>query len=91
LRKKKSKSTFNPDEFNQSVQVLPTLVDVDRADWPSLFGEAQNYWKEYLAFEDKNDEDLQKKVRAYYNLATTYDLLLGQVEEASKYFDGWGK
>jgi hypothetical protein len=22
---------------------------VDRADWPSLFGEAQNYWKEYLA------------------------------------------
>jgi hypothetical protein len=41
----------------------------DRADWPSLFGEAQNYWKEY---EDKNDEDLQKKVRfsAYYNLAT---------------------
>ena len=88
-KKKKSKSTFNPDEFNQSVQVLPTLVDVDRADWPSLFGEAQKYWKEYVAFEDKNDEDLQKKVRfsAYYNLATT-NLLLGQVEEASKYFDG---
>jgi hypothetical protein len=42
---------------------------VSRADWPGLFGEAQNYWKEY---EDKNDEDLQKKVRfsAYYNLAT---------------------
>lgn len=88
-KKKKSKSTFNPDEFNQSVQVLPTLVDVDRADWPSLFGEAQKYWKEFLAFEDKNDEDMQKKVRfsAHYNLATTY-LLLGQVDEASKYLDG---
>ncbi|MFV8351492.1 hypothetical protein [Flavobacterium sp. XS2P14] len=88
-KKKKSKSTFNPDEFNQSVQVLPTLVDVDRADWPSLFGEAQKYWTEFLAFEDKNDEDIQKKVRfsAYYNLATT-NLLLGQVEEASKYFEG---
>jgi hypothetical protein len=36
LRRKK-KSKFNSDEFNQSVQVLPTLVDVDRADWPSLF------------------------------------------------------
>jgi hypothetical protein len=45
LRKKEIKINFNPDEFNQSVQVLPTLVDVDRADWPSLFGEAQNYWK----------------------------------------------
>ena len=88
-KKKKSKSTFNPEEFNQSVQVLPTLVDVNRADWPSLFGEAQNYWKEFLAFEDKNDEDIQKKVRfsAHYNLATTY-LLLGQVEEASKYLEG---
>jgi hypothetical protein len=60
LRRKEIKINFNPDEFNQSVQV-PTLVDVDRADWPSLFGEAQNYWKEFLAFEDKNDEDLQKK------------------------------
>jgi hypothetical protein len=30
--------------------------------------------EEYLAFEDKNDEDLQKKVRfsAYYNLAFLY-------------------
>jgi hypothetical protein len=44
---KKKKSTFNPDEFNQSVQVLPTLVDVDRVDWPSLFSEAQKYWKEF--------------------------------------------
>jgi hypothetical protein len=46
LRRKEIKINFNPDEFNQSVQV-PTLVDVDRADWPSLFGEAQNYWKEF--------------------------------------------
>lgn len=88
-KKKKSKSSFNPEEFNQSVQVLPTLVDVDRENWASLFGEAQNYWKGFLNFEDKDDEDLQKKVRfsAHYNLAATY-LLLGQVEEASKYFEG---
>lgn len=88
-KKKKSKSAFNPEEFNQSVQVLPTLIDVDRENWPSLFGEAQNYWKGFLAFEDKDDEDLQKKVRfsAHYNLAATY-LLLGQVDEASKYFEG---
>jgi hypothetical protein len=35
--------------------------DVDRADWPSLFGEAQNYWKEYLAFEDKMTRTFRKK------------------------------
>lgn len=88
-KKKKSKSDFNPEEFNQSVQVLPTLVDVDRENWGELFGEAQKYWKEFLNFEDKKDEDLQKKVRfsANYNLAATY-ILLGQVEEASNYLDG---
>ena len=85
-KKKKSKSKFNTEEFNQSVQVLPTLEDVDRENWQALFGEAQNYWKEFTAFEDKEDEDLAKKVRfsANYNLAATY-ILLGQVEEAAKY------
>lgn len=88
-KKKKSKSDFNPEEFNQSVQVLPTLVDVDRENWGELFGEAQKYWKEFLNFEDKNDEDLQKKVRfsANYNLAST-NILLGQVDEASNYLNG---
>jgi hypothetical protein len=88
-KKKKSKSTFNVDEFNQSVQVLPTLVDVDRENWSDLFGEAQKYWLEYLNFQDKEDEDLAKKVRfsAYYNLAAT-NILLGNVTEASKYLDG---
>lgn len=88
-KKKKSKSTFNVDEFNQSVQVLPTLVDVDRENWGDLFGEAQKYWIEYVNFQDKEDEDLAKKVRfsANYNLAATY-ILLGNVEEASKYLPG---
>lgn len=87
-KKKKSKSTFNAEEFNQSVQVLPTLVDVDRENWSGLFGEAQNYWIDFTKNEDKEDEDLQKKVRfaASYNLAATY-LLLGQPEEASKYLE----
>jgi hypothetical protein len=88
-KKKKSKSAFNPDEFNQSVQVLPTLVDVDRENWSDLFGEAQKYWLEYVNFQDKEDEDLAKKVRfsANYNLAATY-ILLGQVDEAAKYLPG---
>lgn len=88
-KKKKSKSTFNVDEFNQSVQVLPTLVDVDRENWGDLFGEAQKYWMEYVNFQDKDDEDLAKKVRfsANYNLAATY-ILLGNVEEANKYLPG---
>ncbi|WP_230392471.1 hypothetical protein [Flavobacterium sp. LC2016-01] len=85
-KKKKSKSTFNVDEFNQSVQVLPTLVDVDRENWGDLFGEAQKYWLEYVNFQDKEDEDLAKKVRfaANYNLAATY-ILLGKVDEAAKF------
>lgn len=88
-KKKKSKSTFNVDEFNQSVQVLPTLVDVDRENWADLFGEAQKYWKEFVAFQDKEDEDLAKKIRfsANYNLVATY-ILLGQVDEANKYMPG---
>jgi hypothetical protein len=88
-KKKKSKSAFNADEFNQSVQVLPTLVDVDRENWGDLFGEAQKYWLEYVNFQDKEDEDLAKKVRfsANYNLAATY-ILLGQVDEAAKYLPG---
>ncbi|KVV13557.1 hypothetical protein ACRASX_05410 [Flavobacterium sp. TMP13] len=88
-KKKKSKSSFNAEEYNQSVQVLPTLVDVDREDWPTLFGEAQKYWEEFLTFEDKSDEDLAKKVRfsSNYNLAATY-ILTGQVDQASKYFEG---
>jgi hypothetical protein len=51
-----------------------------------LFGEAQKYWKEFVAFQDKEDEDLAKKVRfsANYNLVATY-ILLGQVDEANKY------
>nr|WP_315155100.1 hypothetical protein [uncultured Flavobacterium sp.] len=88
-KKKKSKSAFNAEEFNQSVQVLPTLVDVDRENWGDLFGEAQKYWLEYVNFQDKEDEDLAKKVRfsANYNLAATY-ILLGQVDEAAKYLPG---
>jgi len=88
-KKKKSKSAFNAEEFNQSVQVLPTLVDVDRENWGGLFGEAQKYWLEYVNFQDKEDEDLAKKVRysANYNLAATY-ILLGQVDEAAKYLPG---
>lgn len=88
-KKKKSKSAFNVDEFNQSVQVLPTLEDVDRENWGDLFGEAQKYWLEYVNFQDKEDEDLAKKVRfsANYNLAATY-ILLGQVDEAAKYLPG---
>jgi hypothetical protein len=45
LRRKRNQNQLNP-EFNQSVRIT-TLVDVDRADWPSLFREAQNYWKEF--------------------------------------------
>lgn len=88
-KKKKSKSTFNVDEFNQSVQVLPTLEDVDRENWASLFGDSQQYWLEYVNFQDKADEDLAKKIRfsANYNLAATH-ILLGQVEEAAKYLPG---
>lgn len=88
-KKKKSKSAFNVDEFNQSVQVLPTLEDVDRENWGDLFGEAQKYWLEYVNFQDKADEDLAKKVRfsANYNLAATY-ILLGQADEAAKYLPG---
>ncbi|KAF2336286.1 hypothetical protein [Flavobacterium daemonense] len=88
-KKKKSKSTFNIDEYNQSLQVLPTLVDVDRENWADLFGEAQKYWKELVNFEDKADEDLAKNIRfsANYNLAGTY-ILLGNTEEAAKYLPG---
>ena len=88
-KKKKSKSKFNTDEFNTSVQVLPNLMDVDRENWLDLFGEAQNYWKEFVAFQDKEDEDLAKKVRftANYNLVAT-NILLGQIDEANKYMPG---
>ena len=88
-KKKKSKSKFNTDEFNTSVQVLPNLVDVDRENWLDLFGDAQNYWKEFVAFQDKEDEDLAKKVRftANYNLVAT-NILLGQIDEANKYMPG---
>lgn len=88
-KKKKSKSQFNSDEFNQSVQVLPTLVDVDRENWAELFGEAQKYWKDFINYEDKKDDDLQEDIRfsANYNLAATY-ILLGQTDEASKYLSG---
>lgn len=88
-KKKKSKSQFNVEEFNQSVQVLPTLVDVDRENWVELFGEAQKYWKGFVNFEDKKDDDLQEDIRfsANYNLAATH-ILLGQTEDASKYLQG---
>ena len=82
---RKSKSPFNAEEFNQSVQVLPTVVDVDRADWPNLFGEAQTYWKTLVKYTDPKDDDLERDVRfaANYNLAATY-VLLGQEKEAGK-------
>ena len=86
---RKSKSAFNADEFNQSVEVFPTLINVDRANWPSLFGEAQTYWKSLVAYSDPKDEDVQKSVRfaANYNLAATY-LLLGQEQDAATYLGG---
>lgn len=88
-KKKKSKSTFNIEEYNQSLQVMPTLVDVDRENWGDLFGEAQKFWKDLVNFQDKDDEDLAKQIRfsANYNLAATY-ILLGNVEEAAKYLPG---
>jgi hypothetical protein len=88
-KRKKSKSQFNIEEFNQSVQVLPSLVDVDRENWAELFGEAQKYWKGFVNYEDKKDDDLQEDIRftANYNLAATH-ILLGQTEEASTYLQG---
>lgn len=88
-KSKKSKSDFNAEEFNQSVQVLPALVDVDRANWEGLFSEAQKYWGTLVNFTEPKDEGLQKRVRfaANYNLAATY-LLLGREKEAEKYVQG---
>lgn len=86
---KKSKSDFNAEEFNQSIKVFPTLIDVDRSNWPGLFSEAQTYWKKFLNYTEPKDEGLQKRVRfaANYSLAATY-LLLGQEKEAEKYLTG---
>jgi len=88
-KKKKSKSAFNADEFNQSSQVFEAVPDVDRENWEGLFGEAQKYWKGLVEYVDEADEDLQKSVRqaANYNLSCSY-YLLGQLEEAEKYADG---
>jgi hypothetical protein len=80
-KKKKSKSTFNAEEFNQSAQVFAALIDVDRENWGSLFGEAQKYWKTLVEFTD-DDEDLQKDVRfaANYNLSCAA-ILMGKMDE----------
>lgn len=84
-KSKSSKSGFNEKEFNQSVAVFPAVADVDRANWPELFGEAQKYWKGLTEFTDAGDAYLQKRVRfaSLYNLATSY-LLTGQEKEAEK-------
>jgi hypothetical protein len=75
-KKKKSKSTFNVEEFNQSAQVFDAVLSVERANWGGLFGEAQKYWKTLVEFTD-DDEDLQKDVRfaANYNLSVAALLL----------------
>jgi hypothetical protein len=88
-KKKKSKSTFNAEEFNQSSQVFEAVPDVDRENWVGLFGEAQKYWKGLVEYTDEADEDLQKSVRqgANYNLSCSY-YLLGQLQEAEKYAEG---
>ena len=80
-KKKKSKSTFNVEEFNQSSQVFAALIDVDRDNWAGLFGEAEKYWKTLVEFTDE-DEDLQKDIRftSNYNLACTA-ILMGKMEE----------
>jgi hypothetical protein len=80
-KKKKSKSTFNVEEFNQSAQVFAALIDVDRENWGGLFGEAQKYWKPLAEFTD-DDEDLQKDVRfaANYNLSCA-SILLDKMDE----------
>ena len=80
-KKKKSKSTFNVEEFNQSAQVFGALIDVDRENWGGLFGEAQKYWKPLAEFTD-DDDDLQKDVRfaANYNLSCA-SILLGKMED----------
>lgn len=87
-KRKKSKSTFNVEEFNQSTQVLSMLLDVDRNNWSALFGEAQKYWKPLLEFTD-DDEDLQQDIRfnAHYNSALT-SLLLGKFDDLDKYLPG---
>lgn len=85
-KRKKSKSTFNAEEFNQSVAVFPTLNDVNRENWPVLFEESQKYWKELVEYKDDKDEDLQRDMRfnANYNLASSY-IIIGNIEEAKKY------
>ncbi len=87
-KRKKSKSTFNEEEFNQSTQVLPALLDVERSNWSSLLGEAQKYWKGLVDFKD-DDEDLQQDIRfnANYNLAVAA-LFLGNLDEFDKYMPG---
>ncbi len=80
-KKKKSKSTFNAEEFNQSTQVFAALMDVDRANWGGLFGEAEKYWKTLTEYTD-DDEDVQKDVRfaANYNLGCSA-ILMGKIAE----------
>ena len=80
-KRKKSKSTFNAEEFNQSTQVFVALIDVDRPNWSGLFGEAEKYWKTLTEYTD-DDEDVQKDVRfaANYNLACSA-ILMGKMNE----------
>lgn len=85
-KRKKSKSVFNVEEFNQSVAVFPTLNDVARNNWPTLFEESQKYWKGFIEYKDDADEDLQRDMRfnAAYNLAVSY-LVIGNTDEVTKY------
>ncbi|MFY7987349.1 MAG: hypothetical protein ACOVNP_00590 [Flavobacterium sp.] len=85
---RKSKSNFNVDEFNESIQVFFNINNVDRENWGGLFGEAQKYWKGLTEYTDSEDEDLQKNIRqaSNYNLACVA-MLLGQMDEADKYME----
>lgn len=84
-KKKKSKSTFNAEEFNQSTQVFAALMDVERANWGGLFGEAEKYWKTLTEYTD-DDDDIQKDVRfaSNYNLACAA-ILRGKMDELETY------
>jgi hypothetical protein len=83
---RKSKSTFNVDEFNQATQVFTVLLDVERKNWAGMFGEAQKYWKSLAEYTDPEDEDLQKDVRfiSNYNLAIS-SLLINKMDEFETY------
>jgi hypothetical protein len=69
LRRKEIKINFNPDEFNQSVQV-PTL---DVVEIGQVYLRSSKLLKEYLAFEEKMTRTFRKvRFSAYYNFITIF-------------------